>query len=240
MEEDGIWKENWKVPAFMVDTNQRIRLKSLADILQELANNHANYRRCGFEDMKANGKFWVLNRQAIVIDKWPIWEQQLKVETWISMMNGPFSLRNFIVSNNEGKLMVRASYLWTCIDRVKMKPAKIPDGDFPIIENRPIDLPQPSKLKLSGDAMAKFQYQVQDSDLDIIGHSNNASYLEWASNIIDRNKFDYYQIDANYTGESFKDDEISISLLQSSISERFVEILNKDQKSLFKCKLNLK
>jgi len=240
MEEDGIWKENWKVPAFMVDTNQRIRLKSLADILQELANNHANFRKCGFEDMKSNGKFWVLNRQVIIIDQWPIWEQQLHVESWISMMKGPFSLRHFAVTNMQGQMMVRASYLWTCIDKEKKKPSTIPDGDFPVIEKRAFEVPQPYKLKLSGDEISKNTYSVRDSDLDIIGHTNNASYLEWAANNIDRRKFDYHRIDANYTGESFKGDEISISLLKSSDSERIIEISNHSQKSLFKCKLHLK
>ena len=150
MEEGGVWIENWKVAAFMVDTNQRIRLKSLADILQELANNHANYRKCGFEDMKAHGKFWVLNRQAIQIDEWPIWEQEIKVESWISMTKGPFSLRRFAVYNQAGQILVRASYLWTCIDREKMRPATIPEGEYPVVEDRAIDLPEPLKLRLSG------------------------------------------------------------------------------------------
>ena len=122
MEKNGIWEEHWKVAAFMVDTQHRIRLRSLADIFQELANNHANYRKCGFEDMKASGKFWVLNRQTITIIDWPIWEQELRVESWISMMKGPFSLRHFAIFDRNHQIMVIASYLWTSIDRQKMKP----------------------------------------------------------------------------------------------------------------------
>lgn len=234
MEEQGIWKENWKVAAFMVDPNQRIRLKSLVDILQELANNHANFRRCGFEDMKANGKFWVLNRQAIEIDEWPMWEQEIKVESWISMMKGPFSLRHFAVYNLEGETMVRASYLWTCIDRAKMKPATIPEGDFPVLEERPINVPQPKKIKLSGEVIDEQKYIVRNSDLDIIGHTNNASYLEWATNKITDQNFNFNALHVNYTGESFKGEEITIESLISKPSELQVQMSNKDSNGIFK------
>lgn len=236
MEEQGIWKEQWKVAAFMVDPNQRIRLKALADILQELANNHANYRKCGFEDMKAHGKFWVLNRQAIIIDTWPIWEQPIQVESWISLMKGPFSKRHFAVYDEKGNTMVRASYLWTCIDREKIKPAAIPEGDYPIIPHRDIELPEPTKLRRSGDKVASKNYTVSESDLDIIGHTNNASYLQWVSNALTGHSISYNRIDANYTGESFLDQEVSIDILQSENGETSVEVVNTSDACIFNIK----
>ena len=238
MEKNGIWEERWKVAAFMVDTNQRIRLKSLADIFQELANNHANYRQCGFEDMKASGKFWVLNRQIIELNEWPIWEQSIKVESWISMMKGPFSLRHFALYNDHGDIMVKASYLWTSIDKEKMEPAAIPNIEFPIIEHRAFDLPQPSKIKVMGPIITEHRYRIRDSDLDIIGHTNNAVYLEWASNILKESAITYRKIEANYTGESFAGQEVVIRLLGNEGLTPSLEVLNHEAQKIFKLRLH--
>jgi len=235
MEMNGIWAEKWKVAAFMVDTNQRIRLKSLADILQELANNHANYRNCGFEDMKSSGKFWVLNRQVIEIIEWPIWEQAIMVESWISMMKGPFSLRHFAIYDTEDKIMVKASYLWTSIDREKMKPTPILNEDFPTVAKRGFEVPQPSKIKVDGEIIVEKQYIVRDSDLDIIGHTNNATYLEWTSNILkDNNVNSYSRVEANYTGESFTGQQVTIQLLKNEQSSYSVQVLNHEEMNIFK------
>ncbi len=237
MEKNGIWEEKWKVAAFMVDTHQRIRLRALADILQELANNHANYRQCGFEHMKANGKFWVLNRQSIEINEWPIWEQSIKVESWISLMKGPFSMRHFAVYDTTERVIVKASYLWTSIERAKMKPATIPDGKFPIIDKRDFDLPQPSKIKIKGDVVKAMEYQIRDNDLDVIGHTNNAIYLEWVANMIADQQIPLKRINANYTGESLIGQDMVINLLQDDQSAYSIEVLNHEGENIFRAQL---
>lgn len=237
MEKHGIWEEKWKVTAFMVDPQQRIRLKSIADIFQELANNHANFRKCGFEDMKAGGKFWVLNRQVIEISEWPKWEQQIKVESWISMMKGPFSLRHFAAYNENNELIIKASYLWTSIDRAKMKPISISSTDLPIIETRDFLLPQPRKIKVSGTEIVKNIYRVRESDLDIIGHTNNATYLEWASNMFSDLLPGFSKIEANYTGESFAGQQVTISLLKDEEHRYAVDVINHKDQSIFRLKV---
>jgi len=223
MEENGAWKEHWKVAAFMVNKNQRIQLKSLADIFQELANNHANYHKCGFENMKASGRFWVLNRQCIQVTQWPRWEQSLKVESWLSMMKGA-----------QGEIIAKASYLWTSIDKVKMKPTAIPDGGFPVILNRSFDLPEAKKIKIDGEVISNIECLVKDSDLDIIGHTNNATYLQWASDMLVSGAIDFNLIEANYTGESFAGQKVAIHLLKDDFAQYGVEVLNQDGRSIFK------
>ncbi|MBT8219709.1 MAG: hypothetical protein KJP00_07790 [Bacteroidia bacterium] len=234
MEKNGIWEEYWKVAAFMVDTDQRIRLRSMADVFQELANNHANYWNVGFERMKSSGRFWVLNRQAIEFLTWPHWEQPLRVESWISMMKGPFSLRHFAAFNESDEVMVKASYLWTSIDHATKKPIAYPAGDFPIVEERDFDLPRPYKFRLSGEPIASQTYTVRDSDLDIIGHTNNAIYLEWVTNAIHSMEIDIQKIDANYVGESFLGEEIAITILGNEDGKHAATITNSKDLELFR------
>ena len=118
-----------------------------------------------------------------------------------------------------------------------MKPATIPAGDFPIIEKRTFDLHQPSKISVRGSLVSESQYCVRDSDQDIIGHTNNASYLEWASNILTSQSISYSKIEANYTGESFTGDEVSIRLLKEDEGSKLsVEVLNPENQQIFKLK----
>lgn len=232
MEKNGVWHEEWIIASYMVGPSQLLRLKSCADIFQELANNHANFRNVGFEHMKAEGKFWVLNRQSISILEMPRWGEKVEVSSWISMMKGPFSLRHFAMKNNAGNILALGSYLWTSIDREKMKPVAFPVGDFPIVPDYMNDLPEPKKIKVEGAPIKTTTVMVRKSDLDVIGHSNNVSYLAWTENEINELEAPY-QLDANYTGESHLGDVITIEKTESTSSQA-IRMLNAEDKLLFK------
>jgi acyl-CoA thioesterase FadM len=152
MEQNGIWSEDLKIRAFMVDRNREANLVAIQNMCQEVAGNHANFRRLGFEDMQAQGLAWVLNRLKIKVLQFPKWTETVTVKTWVSQMS-PFSHRHFqiLLSNSDendantveernpdtiGKGVVLANVytIWIPIDMVTKRPKRQVLSDLPLKE----------------------------------------------------------------------------------------------------------
>lgn len=184
MEEKGIWKEHFKIRAFMVDQDRRLTLSMLSNLFQEVAGNHANFRKLGFEEMKAMNRFWVLNRMRLEVKAYPMWLDEVEVHTWVSMMRGPFSNRHFAIFKN-GKLLASSFTFWVAIDATSHKPVRVNSDGVVILEDKIADCGPAEKLSALEDGQVIGEYKVQKSDIDMLGHVNNVKYLEWLLNWLD-------------------------------------------------------
>jgi acyl-ACP thioesterase len=187
MEKEGIWSESFKVMAFMVDQQRRMTSPMLCNLLQEVAGNHANFRKLGFFDMQAQNRFWVLNRLRLEIEEYPLWLDEIEVQTWVSMMRGPFSNRHFAVFKN-GKKIASAFTFWVAIDSITHKPVRINSQEVIVLEDKIADCGPAEKLEPFQDGQILGNYKVQASDIDMLGHVNNVKYTEWVLNIVSLNK----------------------------------------------------
>jgi len=135
MENNGTWKETFKIMAYMVDQQRRLTIPMLSNLFQEVAGNHANFRKLGFFEMQANNRFWVLNRFRLTIEDFPLWLDEVEVHTWVSMMRGPFSNRHFAIFKN-GKQLASAFTFWVAIDSNTHKPVRINSEGVVILEDK--------------------------------------------------------------------------------------------------------
>ena len=130
MEQNGLWTSTSRIAAFMVDTRRQLTLPMLANLLQEVAGNHATFHQLGFYGMQAQGKFWVLNRLKIEIFQAIRWQETITIQSWVSLMRGPFSHRHFSVLNEDGTEVASAFTLWTALDAQSRRPASPPSSNF--------------------------------------------------------------------------------------------------------------
>ncbi len=180
MEKEGIWIEEFKVAAFMVDQNRHLSLPMLANLLQEAAGNHANLHQLGFHDMQARQRAWVLNRLKIDY-RHPIkWLSTIQIQTWVSEMRGPFSQRHFSIQDENGQELASAFTLWVAIDTTTQRPVRLETRDLPILESHIASCGAADKIEVVGSDLVKDVHRVRLSDLDMLGHVNNVRYLVWA------------------------------------------------------------
>ncbi len=193
MEQNGIWSEDLKIRAFMVDRNREANIVAIQNMCQEVAGNHANFRRLGFADMQAQGMAWVLNRLKIKVLQFPKWTETVTVKTWVSQMS-PFSHRHFQITlpnfegntveernpDNIGKGVVLANIytIWIPIDTVTKRPKRVIDSEMPL-NDLTYDCEMPEKMGFTEGGIFSSERLVQYSDLDMLGHVNNAKYVEW-------------------------------------------------------------
>lgn len=207
MEANGIWRELFKVGAYMVDQDQKLSLPMMCNLFQEVAGNHANFRNLGFYEMKAQNRFWVLNRIKIGVSEYPKWQDEIEVLTWVSMMRGPFSNRHFALYKN-GKELASSFSFWVAIDADTHRPVRVNADGVVILEGQEASCGQAEKLAPFSGGEIIGSYKVQRSDIDMLGHVNNVKYTEW---LLNQRMFDpsIKNIQINYLQEAKLGDEVS-------------------------------
>ena len=244
MEQNGVWSEDLKIRAFMVDRNREANLVAIQNMCQEVAGNHANFRRLGFEDMQAQGMAWVLNRLKIKALQFPKWTETVRVKTWVSQMS-PFSHRHFQIilpnsdANTEGVVLANVYTIWIPIDIVTKRPKRQVLSDLPLREIV-YDCEVPEKLGFTEGVLFSSERVVQYSDLDMLGHVNNAKYVEWLFDDFFRNHKNGKPnvLEINYLGEVFEGATVQLFARQMDKEMIYVVKNKKEGKEVCWAKLS--
>ncbi len=210
--------KEWDVYFPQCYPNTFLKLSEMANFFQITASEHANLAGVGFTDLQEFNQSWVLNRMRIEIDELPSWLDKIEVNTWVEVLKGTKSIRDFTIER-DGKKLVGVSSLWAVFNTERRRPdmlqiptdhfERFPDLHATEIPNRLVDLNFTPK--------EAYTYKVQFSDIDIVKHVNNTKYLEWCLNYIDpsivlENKIK--AIDLNFIRELSLGDEVLIEKLE--------------------------
>lgn len=164
-----------------VDRDQRMTLGGVFKLLQEAAIKHADEYGLGARAMVEKGESWVLNRMAVEITRYPIYEEKLKVVTWSTGIRGFRGYREVRIYHGE-ELLVSASTLWLYINLAKKTLTNVPEAlasTFPISRNEPFvaGLDKRKYPPLAGGTTAP-AFSLRYADFDGNGHLNNIAYME--------------------------------------------------------------
>ncbi len=193
----GIYRENnffyqdITLPCYDVDSARFLKPASFMDLAQEIAHWAAELLGAGFDVLAGQGTAWVLSRMHIHFADTPQWREDLRLWTWHKGFDGLFFLRDFSLRDTLGNERVSATSSWLIIDTESRRLSRNPsenalldtstagDGDA-------IAAPAP-KIQIPRDLQSDFSHshQVAYSDVDFLGHVNNARYMVWAMDCID-------------------------------------------------------
>ncbi|MBO4755384.1 MAG: hypothetical protein J5519_01325 [Bacteroidales bacterium] len=173
------------IPCYQTDANMVLKPAAFMDVAQEIAYWAAQELGFGYDSLHIHHTAWVLSRMHIHFEKLPAWRDNVKLYTWHKGANGLFYLRDFKLLGQDGTPAVTATSSWVVIDeqtRRLVRPedlAQLLDVEFNVDDA--IAEPAP-KLSLPKDREAEpvGEHVVSYSDVDLIGHANNACYMVWA------------------------------------------------------------
>ncbi len=166
-----------------VDRDERLLLPAVFKLLQEAAIKHADQFDAGARAMVTRGESWVLNRVAAVINRYPNYEEALRIETWSSGIRGFKGFRDFrIHAGNEP--IASASSLWLYVALKTRSLTRVPEAIAQAFPSRPgaVFHPDLDKLKLAPpgpSAPHRTRVSIRYSDVDGNGHVNNTAYLDY-------------------------------------------------------------
>ena len=155
---------------------------------QEMANRHATILGFGYDDLIASKTAWVLSRMHIRFVDTPMWRDKMTLATWHKGLNRLFFVRDFQMKDEQGNIRVEATTSWIVLNletrRFVRDPQLIDEGST--CSDNAIEQPA-DKIQLPKDVEPTYvmNHVVSYSDVDMLGHTNNAMYMHWAMDAVD-------------------------------------------------------
>ena len=179
------------VPCYHTDASFYLKPAAFMDMAQEIAYWAAHELGFGYDDLHVHHTAWVLSRMHFHFENLPKWRDDVSLYTWHKGADGLFYLRDFYLQDKDGNRLVTGTSSWVVIDeqtRRLVRPEELQERlgadeekmEDAIAERAPkVAMPRGAEPEPAGE------HTVAYSDVDIIGHTNNARYMVWAMDCID-------------------------------------------------------
>lgn len=179
--------EKYIVPCYDTDSAWRLKPASFMNMAQEAAGRHAVYLGFGYDDLIVTNTAWVLSRVHVVFVDTPKWRDEITLTTWHKGLNRLFYLRDFIVTDKDGKERIKATTSWLVLNLETRRLVRDPHlmEDDTICTENVIETPA-DKVVMPKDVEPELvmEHCVAYSDVDTNGHANNAMYMQWAMDAV--------------------------------------------------------
>lgn len=180
--------QNFVIPCYDTDAAWRLKPSAFMNMAQEAAGQHAVYLGFGYDDLIVSNTAWILSRLNIKFLDTPLWRDEITLTTWHKGLNRLFYIRDFVLTDKDGKERVKATTSWLVMNlenRRLVRDPKLVDMDG-ICTDDAIETPA-DKVQMPKDIEAEYvmDHHVSYSDVDTNGHTNNAMYMQWAMDTVE-------------------------------------------------------
>jgi acyl-ACP thioesterase len=210
---DIIYRKEFTIHTYELDLQGLARPVALLHYLQDAAGDHAAMFGLSVPDLFRKGLTWVLSRYHVLFHGWPRWRERVTVETWPSGLNDFYALRDFIVRDAAGGVLLAGTSSWMIISLERKKPVKLNGAvaaDY-LLERRALE-DDFAPLPVLESAERELRLRVPSSALDLNRHVNNAHYIEWALESAPEDvllKARPAEVEVAYRAEAFFGDEVA-------------------------------
>ena len=173
--------ESFKIRAYDIDNQKRVTVPALMKCMHEVAMTNASHLNLSVWDLEPHSISWVLMRKKLTIHRYPVFGEQIQIQTYPAGFEKFFTYRDYLVHDAQGKLIADASTTWLLMNTTTRKMSSIPDFIASIEMPDPATcLPRlPLKLPKFGIAQLQQSFRVGWHELDFNMHLNNLYYLQW-------------------------------------------------------------
>ncbi len=179
--------QNHKIACYDTDAAWRLKPASFMNLAQEAAGNHAVFLGFGYDDLIKTNTAWILSRVHVEFIDTPLWREDITLTTWHKGLNRLFFLRDFILTDKDGKERVKATTSWLVMNletrRLVRDPGLMEDGT--VCTENALETPA-DKVQMPKDMEPEhvIDHVVAYSDIDTNAHANNAMYMQWAMDAV--------------------------------------------------------
>lgn len=199
------------------------KMNRILVLLQELAGEHSEILGLSFADTLALGAVWVVTRNEFEVLAYPSIAQTIVGKTFPGRARRGIYPRYYLVEDEEGQPLLRASSFWALADvntrqmtDIKEVIARMPDNSHlqPYFRN-PAAADELTQGQQIGDTILPVY-----TDLDRNGHVNNTRPADWAlcllSQVADLRQHPVKSLVASYHREMMEGDSVDLSLTQDA------------------------
>lgn len=180
-----------EIPCYMTDCSYRLRASSFMDLAQVMAMEGSESLGFGHDRLGRERKTWVLYRMQFKFLRPVVWKEKVTMSTWHKGQEGLVFLRDYELLGEDGGQSVIGTSSWIVLDtgtREFVRGDSLPEcisvepqcsGSVYDAPARKVAFPRSALLTPAAE------HTVSYSDVDFIGHTNNAKYVQWAMDSID-------------------------------------------------------
>ena len=176
---------NSKIRYSELDRNGKLSLPGLINYFQDCSTFQSEELGIGTEFLRQRKQVWVLTYWQIEITRLPGLGEQIKVGTFATAFNGLYGHRNFVLYDEQEKMLACADSIWAFIDLTKKRPVK-PSAECVL----PYETAAPLPMKQEGRKITRLEkeisspsFWVEKHHLDTNQHVNNGQYVQMALNL---------------------------------------------------------
>ena len=194
---------SFRVRSYECGPDGRATLPTICNYLQEAASLNAATLGFGKGDFAAKGEnvSWVLTRMVVKMSRYPVWNDEVTVETFPRGGRRIVAWRDFEVKDAQGATLGLATTEWMLIDLASRKIVAIPEKVFaandpaniPVLGLEPFSkfripesgggTPPPQVPQFCGAGASRprneMTFTAMKSQIDLNGHVNNVHYIDW-------------------------------------------------------------
>ena len=177
-------QEQFEVKSYETDVCRRLKPFFLQSHVQEMAYQGSEFCGASYEQLRADNLFWALNRMHLQITEWPLWGEEVCLQTWSRAKAGPLWHRNFRMFRpgaEDSPLMLGTS-AWTMLNLADRSICREEHGFNQAYHLEEDTLPFCSKILIPKEVEMEDAgaHTVVYSDLDSNAHANNCMYTQWS------------------------------------------------------------
>ena len=206
--------KEYNLRTYECDKNGYLRIVTLFNILQDMADSHASDLGLGMEYCLSKGFAWVGANYHIKINRLPKIHEDIKI-TWPSEEKKIGAIRDFAIYDSQNNLIICATSQWVLIDFARKRPIALKDNlpQYTVINERSL-VSEFSKLPALERVDFEKSFSVRFDDIDINMHVNNSLYSLWAIESLDYSFRDEYlpsEIEISFKKEGHLGEDVGIT-----------------------------
>ena len=218
----SIWTEEYRVRTFELDFQRIWKPSAAFQMLTEAATHHASRLGFDYRDLWESNQAWVLSRMKVRFLKYPADGQTITLRTWPKgIAQKLFFMRDFELVDEAGQPLALATSAWVLVDTQARRfllpqalKTELPDNSGRSAMDETLD-------KLSGFNGMQPCLEVTPgySEVDLVGHVNNARYVEWIADCFPLEQYRDQRIEwmqVNYLAEVKAGERVALSAAPST------------------------
>jgi len=211
-----IWKNKFRIRAFDVDANGRLKVNTILDYFQDAASNDAERLNFGYSNFVPRGLTWVLSWAKFEFFHFPKFAEEIKIQTWGKKQYKLYSMRDYLLFNSNDEIICKGTSAWLLIDSKSLRPKILPQlfPEIQMLDTKDALSDLPKKIIPKAQTEIVYSTQIRYSDIDLNQHANNAKYIELMLDCFDQEfhkKHIMKTLTVSYNAQSKYGDEIQLS-----------------------------
>ena len=171
-----------------VDEEKKLTVTGIINYLQDCSTFQSEDVGLGIEYLAGNNRAWWLSSWQIVIDRYPVYGEEVVIGTWPYDFRGIYGYRNFTIQDRDGNYLVRANSVWFFFDTLAGRPVRVGEEDvrgYRTGEEEKLEMDYaPRRIEVPETFIAAEELMVGRPHLDTNHHVNNAQYVEIAREVV--------------------------------------------------------